>query len=124
MGCTHCDRRELLRGTLKQELTFSVGEEAAYPGNDVPIDPFGPHRSSKLRRVDVVKAALDVQEEGGDLEVQALEKANLVGESRGGVKSGEAGEGAGLVGVQEATRSGEGGETGGRDPFHNFGEGL
>ena len=42
LGCTHCDRGELFRGTLEQELTFPVGEEAAYPGDNVPMYSFGP----------------------------------------------------------------------------------
>ena len=77
-----------------------------------------------MGRVDVVEAALNVQEEEGDLEVKALEKAHLVGESRGGVKRGEAREGASLVGVEETAGSGEEGERGSCDPFHNLGEGL
>ena len=84
----------------------------------------GPLRSSKLGRVDVVEAALDVKEEGGDLKVKALEKANLVGEGRCSVESGEAGEGAGLVGVEEAAGSGDEAETGGGNPFHDLGKGL
>ena len=42
LGCAYCDRGELLRGTLEQEPTLSVGKEAAYPGNDVPMYPLGP----------------------------------------------------------------------------------
>ena len=124
MGCTHCDRRKLFRGALKAEPTLSVGEKAAHPGNDVPMNPFGPQCSSELGRVDVVEAALDVKKEGGDLKVQALEKADLVGESRGGVERGKAGEGAGLVGVEEVAGSGDEGETGGGNPFDNLGEGF
>ena len=77
-----------------------------------------------MGRVDVVEAALDVQEEGGDLQVQALEEANLVGEGCRGVEGGEAGEGAGLVGMEDAAGSGDEGEAGGGDPFHNLGKGL
>ena len=77
-----------------------------------------------MGRVDVVKAALDVKEEGGDLKVQALEKANLMGESRSGVECGETGEGTGLVGVEETTGPGDEGETRGGFPFYNLGEGL
>ena len=124
MGCTHRDRGELLRGALEKEPTFSVGEKAAYPGNDVPMYTFGPKRSSKLGGVDVVEAAFDIEKKGGDLEVKALEKADLVGEGRSGVERGEAGEGAGLVGVEEAAGPGDEGEAGGGYSFHNFGEGL
>ena len=53
-----------------------------------------------------------------------LEKANLVGESPGGVERGETGEGAGLVGVEEAAGSSDEGETGGGNPLHDFGQGL
>ena len=60
MWCTHCDQREHFGGALKQEPTLSVGEKAAYPGNDVPMYPFGPQCSSKLGRVNVIEAALDV----------------------------------------------------------------
>ena len=123
-GSTHCDRGELPRGALEQEPTFPVGEEAAYPGNDVPMYTLGPKCSSKLGRVDVVEAALDVKEEGGDFKVKALEKANLVGEGGGGVERGEVWEGAGLVGVEEVAGSGDEGETRGGYPLHNLGEGL
>ena len=47
-----------------------------------------------------------------------------MGESRGGVKRRETGEGACLVRVEEAAGPGEKGEAGGSDTFHNFGEGL
>ena len=77
-----------------------------------------------MRRVDVVKATLDVEEEGGDLKVQALEEANFVGESCGGVERGEAEEGTGLVGKEEVAGSGDEGETRGSHPFYNLGEGL
>ena len=81
--------------------------KAAHPGNDISVYPFGPQCSAELGRVDVVEAALDVEEVGGDLEVEALEETDLMGESRGGVKHGESGEGAGLVGVEEAAGSGK-----------------
>ena len=77
-----------------------------------------------MGRVDVVEAALDIQEEGGDLKIQALEEPNLGGESRSGVERGEAGERAGLVGVEDAAGSGNKGEAGGGYAFHNLGEGL
>ena len=47
-----------------------------------------------------------------------------MGECCGGVEFGEAREGAGLVGVEEAAGPGEEGETGGGDTLHNLGEGL
>ena len=72
--------------------------------------------------VDIVKAALDIEKEGGDLKVKALEEADLMGESRGGIEYGKAGEGAGLVGVEEATGPGQEGESGGGDTFKNLGE--
>ena len=75
-----------------------------------------------MGRIDVIKAAFDIVEKGGDLKVKLLEETNFMGESRGGVKCGEAGEGAGLVGVEEASGSGKEGEAGGGDTFHNLGE--
>ena len=45
-----------------------------------------------------------------------------MGEGCGGVEGGKAGEGAGLVGVEEGTGPGNEGEAGGGDAFHDFGE--
>ena len=120
----HGDWSELSRRALKEESTLTVGEEAAHPGNDVPVHPFGPECRGELRGVDIVKAALDVEEEGGDLKVKALEEADLVGEGCGVIKCGETGKGASLVRVEEAAGSGEEGETGGGYPFHDPREGL
>ena len=75
-----------------------------------------------MRRVDVVEAALDVKEKGGDFKIQALEETDLMGEGSGGVEGREARERAGLVGVEKATGPGKQGEARGGDPFHNFGE--
>ena len=47
-----------------------------------------------------------------------------MGEGRSRVECGETGEGVGLVGVEEAAGSGQEGEAGGCDTFHNLGEGL
>ena len=64
--------------------------------------PFGPERSGELGRVDIVKAAFDVEEERGGLEVQALKETNFVGEGCGSIEGGEARKRTGLVGVEEA----------------------
>ena len=77
-----------------------------------------------MGRVNVVEAALDVKEEGENLEVQSMEGTDLVGKCCSGVKGGEAREGASLVGVEEAAESCEEGEARGDDPFHYFGEGF
>ena len=74
--------------------------------------------------VNVVEAAFDVEGERGDFMVQSLEEADFMGECCSGVKSREAGEGARLMGVEEAAGSCEEGEAGGNDPLYNFGEGL
>ena len=111
MGGTHGDGREHSWGTLEQEPTFAIGEKAADPGYDVPVYPFGPQRSGEWRRVDIVKAALDVEEEGGDFKVKSLEETDLMSEGCGGVERGEAEERAGLVGMEKATRPGEQGES-------------
>ena len=47
-----------------------------------------------------------------------------MGESRRGVELGETGEGAGLVGVEDAVGSGDEGEAGSGYPLHDFGDGL
>ena len=104
---THGDGREHSWRTLEKEPALAVGEEAADPGYDVPMYPFGPQCSGELCRVDIVKATLDVEEEGGDLEVKALEETDLVSEGCCGVERGEAGEGTGLVRVEKATGPGE-----------------
>ena len=56
--------------------------------------------------------------------VKALKEADLKSECCGGVERGEAGEGARLVGVEEATGPGEEGEAGGGDPLHDLAEGF
>ena len=109
---------------MEEEPAFSIGEEAANPSNDVPMYTLGPQGSGKLGRINVVKAAFDVEEEGGDLEVEELKEADLVGEGRSGVERGKAGEGAGLVGMEEGARPGQEGEAGGGDAFHNLGKSL
>ena len=68
----------------------------------------------------VIEAAFDVEEERGGLEVKALKERDLMGEGRGGVKRGEAGEGAGLVRVEEAAGSGNEGETGGCNGIYYY----
>ena len=110
LRCTHGDGRKYFRRTLKKEPTLAVGEEAAHPGYDVPMYPFGPWSSGELRRVDIVKAALDVEKEGGDLKVKAVEEPDLMSEGCSGVESGEAREGGSLVGVEQASGLGEQGE--------------
>ena len=77
-----------------------------------------------MGRVDVVKATFDVKEEGGDSEVKALKEADFMGEGRSRVERGETGEGAGLMGVEEVAGSGQEGEAGSGDTFHNLGEGF
>ena len=47
-----------------------------------------------------------------------------MGESRGGVERGETGEGAGLVGVEEAAGSSDERETGDGNPLNDLAEGL
>ena len=47
-----------------------------------------------------------------------------MGEGCCGIKGGKAGEGAGLVGVEEGTGPGDEGQAGGRNAFHDFGEGF
>ena len=47
-----------------------------------------------------------------------------MGEGGGSVKRGEAGERAGLVGMEQGTGPGQEGEAGGGDAFHNLGEGF
>ena len=97
----HGNWREHLRRSLEEESTFSVGEEAAEPSYDVPMYAFVSQGRGELRWIDIVKASLDVEEQGRDLEVESLEEADFMGEGRGGVVRGEAGEGAGLVGVEQ-----------------------
>ena len=77
-----------------------------------------------MGRINIVEAALDVEEERGNLEVQSLEEADFVGKCCRGVKSGEARAGATLKGVEEAAGPCEEGEARGGDPFHNFGKGF
>ena len=71
-----------------------------------------------------MEATLDVEEERGNFEVQSLEEADFVGKCCSGVKSGEAREGAGLMGVEEAAGPCEEGEARGGDPFHMFWKGF
>ena len=55
--------------------------------------------------------------------MKALEEADLMGEGCGGIECGKAGEGAGLVGVEEAAGPGHERETGGGDPLNDLREG-
>ena len=68
--------------------------------------------------INIVEAALNVEEEGGNFDVQLLEEADFMGECCSGVKGGEAREGASLMGVEEAAGPCEEGEARGKDPFH------
>ena len=106
----HSNWREHLRRPLEEKPAISVGEEAADPSYDVPMYAFVSQGRGKLRWIDIVKASLDVEEQGRDLEVEALEETNFVGEGCGGVEGGKAGEGAGLVGMEEGTGPGNEGE--------------
>ena len=85
---------------------------------------FGSQGSRELGRVDVVKAAFDVQEKGGDFKVESLEEANFMGEGCRGVEGAKARDRAGWVGMEEGTGSGNEGEAGGRNAFHDLGEGF
>ena len=109
---------------MEEESACPIGEEATDPGNDVPMYTLGPQDSGKLRWVEVVKAAFDIEEEGGDLEVESLEEADLMGEGSSGVERGETGEGAGLVAVEQGAGPGQEGETRGGNAFHNLREGF
>ena len=60
LGGSHGDGRKYFRGTMEEEPRLPVGEEAAHPGNDVPMYAFGSKRSCELGRVDIVKASFDV----------------------------------------------------------------
>ena len=86
---------------MEEESAFSIGEEAADPSYDVPMYVFISQGRGKLRWIDIVKAPLDVEEQGRDLKVESLEEADFMGEGRGGIERGQAGEGAGLVGVEQ-----------------------
>ena len=77
----------LFGGTLGEEPAFSIGEETAYPGDDVPVGPLGSKGGGELRRVNSVEPSLDVEEKGGDFAVHPLEMVDCVGQSGGGVES-------------------------------------
>jgi len=64
------------------------------------VGPFGPQCRRELAGIDIVEAALDVQEKRGDLGTKSLEEANLMGEGRRDVESGETWEGSCLVRVK------------------------
>ena len=120
----HCHWGEHLRRSLDEESAFSIGEEAADPSYDVPMYTFVPQGRGKLRRIDIVKASFDVEEQGRNLEVEALEEAYFVREGRGSIERGEAGKGTGLVRVEEGTGPSQEGQTGGGDALHDLGEGF
>jgi len=108
---TYGNRRKYSWGTLKEKSAHAVGKEAANPRSKIFVGPFSPQRRRELAGVDIVKAALDVQEKRGDLGTKSLEEANLMGESRSGVESGETREGSRLVRVKQAHMPGQEGET-------------
>lgn len=58
--------------------------------------------------VDFVKACFDVQEEDGDRQPWSLQGPHFMHEGGTGIGSGQAWEGAALVGVEEAFRAGQG----------------
>jgi len=96
---------------LKEKPTHAVGKEAANPRSKIFVGPFSPQRRRELAGVDIVEVALDVQEKRGDLGTKSLEEANLMGEGRCGVESGETREGSCLVRVKQAHMPGQEGET-------------
>ena len=96
---------------MKEKSTHAVGEESANPRSKIFVDSFSPQRRCELARVDIVEAALDVQEKGGDLGTKSLEEADLMGEGRCGVESGETREGPCLVRVKQAHMPGQERET-------------
>jgi len=87
-------------GTWEEQSTYAIGEATANPCSEVFVGPFGTRRRLELAGIDIVKAALDVQEKSRDLRTKSLEEANLMGEVRCGVESGETLEGPCLVRVE------------------------
>jgi len=111
MGGTYGKRRKYSWGTLKEKSTHVVGREAANPRSKIFVGSSSPQRRRELAGVDIVEAALDIQEKRGDLGTKSLEEANLMGEGRCGIESGETREGPCLVRVKQAHVPGQEGET-------------
>ena len=74
--------------------------------------------------IHIVEPYLDVQEKRGDLAVWALERADCVDKSRAGIKRGEGGERATLVGIKETHIAGHRRESGSGNSFKDFGDCL
>ena len=97
---SHRDRGGRVWGALEDEGALSAGEEGGDPVDHVGRYVPGEQERPKFGRVDVVKAGLYVEEEGGHLQKGPLKGVDLVGEGGHRIRGAEAGEGAALVGVK------------------------
>jgi len=88
------------------------------------VGSFRPYRRCELAGIDIIEAALDIQEKGRDLGTESLEEANLMGEGGCGVEGGEAREGSCLVRMKQAYVAGQEGETSSNDSLQYLGQGF
>ena len=96
---------------MEDESALSFRKEEGDPVDHVGWYIFGKEDGPKPSGIDVVKASFHLEEEGGDFQKGSLEGFYLVGEDGYRIQGAEAGEGATLVGVEQAILSCEGGES-------------
>ena len=84
------------------------------------INPFGAQGEAEDIGVNVVEATFNVKEEQRDFEGRALQCTHCVCEGGACIKGGKRAERATLIVMKEVNVSGDGGETGSNDPFHDL----
>ena len=94
------DRGRYVGDALEDEGAPSPSEERGNPVDHVGGYVFGEEEGSELGRVDIVKAGLYVEKEGGDFQEGSLKGSDLMGEGGHCIRGAEAGEGATLVWVE------------------------
>ena len=96
----HRDGGRYAWGTLEDEGAPPPHEEGRNPVDHVGRYVLGQEERPKLSCVDVIKACLYVEEEGGHFQEGSLEGSDLMGEGGHRVSGAEARKGAALVWVK------------------------
>ena len=84
------------------------------------VNPLGTQGGTENVGIDVVKATLNIKKQRSDFEGWAFWSTDYVRKGSTGFEWAERGEGATLITVEKANVSGNGRETGGNNPLHDF----
>jgi len=74
----HRDRSEGAGGLRERQVAGTVSEERADPLNQIRANPLFAEEREERGRLHVVEASFHIEEEGGDLVVEAVKGFNMV----------------------------------------------